>query len=221
MAQTATAPRRAAGARTAPARRAPAPAPRRSPRPRPALVPGAVGRTAVAVGDLADSGLVLRLTRSRGWIAVVGFLLVGIVALNVYALSLNTGSSRTAAQADELRRQNSALRADIADGLSNERLQRVAARLGLIVPEAGATLMLDPGGADAAAAARRLRRGEIALGSEAPVVAPAPVAAPAADPAAAADPVVAPEPAIAPAAARPAETTSEPVPAPGGGGVAP
>jgi hypothetical protein len=137
------------------------------------LVPVAVGRTAVAVGGIADSGLVLRLTRSRGWIGVLGTLLVGIVALNVLALSFNASSSKTAAIADELRRENSALGTDIADVLSNERLQRAATRLGLVVPEPGSILYLNPGRADAEAAADRLRRGEIALGS---VLAPPPVA---------------------------------------------
>jgi hypothetical protein len=129
-------------------------------------VPVAVGRTALAVGGLADSGLVLRLTRSRLWIGVLGTLLVGIVALNVFALSFNASSSKTAALADELRRENSALGADVADVLSNERLQSAATRLGLIWPEPGAILYLDPRHSDAEAAAERLRRGEIAIGSE-------------------------------------------------------
>ncbi len=133
----------------------------------------AVGRTALAVGGLADSGLVLRLTRSRIWIGLLGTLLVGIVALNVFALSLNASSSKTGALADELRSENSALTTQIADGLSNERVQQAAARLGLIVPEPGAVLFLDPRPGDAAAAADRLRRGAITIGTTyVPPVAP-------------------------------------------------
>jgi hypothetical protein len=56
-------------------------------------VPVAVGATAGAVGGLADSGLVVRLTRGRLWIGALAMLLVGIVALNVMALSLNATSS--------------------------------------------------------------------------------------------------------------------------------
>jgi hypothetical protein len=175
-----TAPRATArtrrAARPAPVRAArPAPrrAPRPAPRPVPRLVPVAVGRTAVAVGELADSGLVLRLTRSRIWIGLLGTLLVGIVALNVFALSLNASSSKTGALADELRSENSALTAQIADGLTTERVRQAAARLGLIVPEPGAILFLDPRPGDAAAAADRLRRGAIAIGSAyVPPVAP-------------------------------------------------
>jgi hypothetical protein len=158
---------RAAGARTA------KPAPRRAPRPAPRLVPVAVGRIPVAVGGMADSGLVLRLTRSRLWIGALGSLLVGIVALNVAALSFNASSSKTAALSDELLSENSALRAQIENGLSNDRLQEAALRLGLIVPEPGAISYLEPKPGDAAAAAERLRRGEITIGSGyAPPVAP-------------------------------------------------
>ncbi len=82
-------------------------------------MPVAVG----AVSGIADSPLVLGLTKSRLWIGVLGSLLVGIVALNVMALSFNAASSKTAGLSDQLREENSALRADIADGLSNERLQ--------------------------------------------------------------------------------------------------
>ncbi len=42
-----------------------------------------VGRTAFAVRGLPDSGLMVRLTRGRAWIALLGVLLAGIVALNV------------------------------------------------------------------------------------------------------------------------------------------
>ena len=215
--------RRAAG--TAPVRAArPAPrrAPRPAPRPVPRLVPVAVGRTALAVGGLADSGLVLRLTRSRIWIGLLGTLLVGIVALNVFALSLNASSSKTGAIADELRSENSALTTEIADRLSNERVRLAAAQLGLIVPEPGAILYLETGPGDAAAAAARLRRGVITIGSTyGPPVAPVlPELAP---PPAAETPVTTEQvaadatvPADATTAADPAVATSSAAPAAGG-----
>lgn len=96
-------------------------------------------------------------------------LLVGIVALNVVALSFNADSSRTAALSDQLRQENQALRADITGGLSNERLQRVAARMGLVVPEPGLIRYLSPSPGDAAAAAARLRQGAITVGVVAPI----------------------------------------------------
>jgi hypothetical protein len=156
--------RRAASARAA--RPAPRRAPRPAPRPGPRLVPVAVGRTAVAVGGIADSGVVLRLTRSRLWIGLLGSLLVGIVALNVFALSFSASSSKTAALSDELLQENSALRAEIEAGLSNEQVQGAADRLGLIVPEPGAIRYLEPKPGDAAAAADRIRQGAVTIGSE-------------------------------------------------------
>jgi hypothetical protein len=163
-------------------------------------MPVAVGRTAVAVGGIADSGLVLRLTRSRLWIGVLGTLLVGIVGLNVFALSFNATASKTAGISDELRRENSALRAQIAGGLSNERLQNAAARLGLVVPEPGSILYLDPEPGDAAAAAARLRKAGITIGST--YVPPAPTVLPAAP--------IAEEPATTPVEAAVTEATVTP-----------
>ena len=126
------------------------------------LVPLAVGRTAVAVSGLADSGVVHRLTRGRLWIGALTTLLVGIVSLNVLALSLNASSSKVGRQADALNREISALRAEIAtNGASNQRIQAVAAKLGLIVPEPGAVGYLRPSRDDAAVAAKRLASGEL------------------------------------------------------------
>ena len=135
------------------------------------LVPLAVGRTAVAVSGLAESGLVYRLTRGRLWIGALTTLLVGIVSLNVFALSLNASSSKVGRQADELKREISALRAKIAtNGASNQRIQAAAAKLGLIVPEPGAVGYLRPSRGDAEAAAKRLVSGE--LTAQASFVAP-------------------------------------------------
>jgi hypothetical protein len=166
-------------ARSRPATRTARPARRRQPTPMPArLVPLAVGRTAGAVSGLADSGLVHRLTRGRLWIGALTTLLVGIVALNVLALSLNASSSKVGMQADSLKRQISALRAEIAtNGASNKRIQDAAANLGLIVPEPGAVGYLRHGADDATVAARRLASGE--LTSQALSVAPVPLSVPA------------------------------------------
>jgi len=69
----------------------------------------AVGRTAGAVGEIADSGVMVRMARSRAWIGVLGALLAGIVALNVFGLSMRAGVSDTAARAERLQRENSVL----------------------------------------------------------------------------------------------------------------
>jgi len=130
------------------------------------LVPIAVGRTAGAVSGLAESGLVHRLTRGRLWIGVLTSLLVGIVALNVVALSFNASSSKATRQTDVLNRQVSTLRAQIAEaGVSNEHVQAQASQLGMVVPEPGSIGYLKASPKDAATAAQRLESGEVTAGT--------------------------------------------------------
>jgi cell division septation protein DedD len=183
------------------------------------LVPLAVGRTAVAVSGLADSGVVHRLTRGRLWIGALTTLLVGIVSLNVLALSFNASSSRVGRQADGLKREISALRAEIAtDGASNERVAAAAAKLGLIVPEPGSVRYLRPSPDDAAAAAKRLASGE--LGTDASYAAPVsvPTTTSTSPPATGESPVPTQPIAPAPATASTATTTTADAPSPPAGG---
>jgi hypothetical protein len=189
-------------------RRAPRPA-REALTPLPArLVPLAVGRTASAVSDIAESGLVHRLTRGRLWIGALTTLLVGIVGMNVVALSFNAQASKSGREADGLERQISMLRARIAAaGVSNERAQSLAAKLGLIVPDPESIRYLTPGHRDAATAAQRLISGELVAGSLS--------SAPSTDTSAATSPVEAsPAPAMAPAAVPAPAPAQDPVPAP-------
>lgn len=157
---------RAGATRAVPARR-PARGSHRPLAPTPArLVPLAVGRTAVAVSDLADSGVVHRLTRGRLWIGLLTGLLVGIVSLNVFTLSLNASSSKVGRQADGLKREISALRARItSEGASDERIATAAAKLGLVAPQPGEVRYLSSSPGDAEAAAKRLASGELGTGT--------------------------------------------------------
>jgi hypothetical protein len=230
MAATATA-RSTAPAKRAPARRpAPRTAPRRSRQHTPSggfVVPAAL-RTAGAVGGIADSGVVVRLTRGRLWIGILAALLVGIVALNVVALSFSASSSGAARQGDALKRQNSALRAQIAELTASVEVQQTAGRLGLYVPNPGQVGYLRPTADDAVEAAKRLRAGELsttqyvapaeAIATEAPVAPVAEETAVAATPS-----ETAPVEAAAPVAAEPAPvaeaTPASATPAVSGGGV--
>lgn len=138
-----------------------------------------VAAAAGAVGGIADSGLFVWLARGRLWIGLLGALLVGIVGLNVMALSFSASSSTAGQSADALRRQNSTLRAQIAGKLSNSEIQAVAAQLGLVMPTAGSIRYLDASPADAKTAAERLANGElIGTGGSAPVVTPTEYVAP-------------------------------------------
>ena len=168
----------AATARRAATRPAAAPARRRTAQrrtarpPRPAaraatrggaahLIPVAAARTAGAVGDIADSGLMVRLTRGRLWIAVLAALLAGIVALNVFSLSFSSSASRVAERSESLQRENSVIRARLAQRLSSRRVEEIAASLGLEVPAPRKIVYMRPDERDAEVAARRLQAGEV------------------------------------------------------------
>jgi len=158
----AAAPARQVPPRRAPARRAPAKAPARRPRPKPGrqargqLIPLAVGRTAVAVRQLPDSGLVLRMTRGRAWIGVLGMLLVGIVALNVITLSFAASTGGIDQEITALDQENSILRSRDATRSSIGRVGADAAALGLVTPSSADTIFAESSHDDVATAAARL-----------------------------------------------------------------
>jgi hypothetical protein len=179
-----------------------------------AMLPGAALRSAVAVRDLSDSSLIFRLTRGRGWIAVLSVLLFGIVALNVVSLSLNAGSGRVSQAVEELERQNSSLRAQLAEQFSASRIEGTAAVQGLAVPAPEDISYLSAEDGDLERLVKLLNQdtlltnepAEITSSSE-PVAYQAPVSQ-----------AISPAPAPAPAAAPAAPTPAAPPPAPSGGG---
>ncbi len=215
------------GAATAPARkRTRTTAPRRRARNTPAggvamLPVHAVAGTAGAVGGIADSPLLVSMTRGRAWIAVLGVLLGGIVAINVWGLSLSASTSGTAAKIDELEQSNSVLAARAARRGSTEKISALAASQGLDTANPKAIRYLEYGSSDAADAAKRLAAGEVSI------LTALPIAPEFADPAATApletttvptDTAAAPiatepiveEPIIDPAAVAPAPETTDP-----------
>jgi cell division septation protein DedD len=176
------------------------------------MLPGAALRSAVAVRDLSDSSLIFRLTRGRGWIVLLSVLLFGIVALNVVSLSLNAGSGRVSQAVEELERQNSSLRAQLAEQFSASRIQGTAAVQGLAVPAPEDISYLSAEDGDLERLLKLLNQGtlltsepaEITTSSE-PVSYLSPVS-----------PEPSPAPSPAPTTAAPAP--SAPPPAPSGGG---
>jgi hypothetical protein len=161
-----------------------------------ALFPQAAMRSAGAVRDLSDSGLIVRLTRGRGWIAVLCALLGGIVALNVLSLSLTAGSGRLSLQIDELKTQNSALRAQIDERLAASMVEAEAARLGLANPNPNAITFLSAKDANARRVAHLLATDGFLLAPSQPSSYPEPGTS------------YAPVPATAEAAAATEETTT-------------
>ncbi len=153
MAAAATAPARAP-ARTAPARK---PARRKAPARRPGgqLIPIAVG-TAAAVRQLPDSSLMVRMTRGRAWIAVLGLLLAGIVVINVVTLSVAATAGHVDRNIQALDAENSILRNRDAALSGMARVRHDAAVLGLSVASSDEIgyVQFDPG--DVSVAAQRL-----------------------------------------------------------------
>jgi hypothetical protein len=136
MAAAATAPKTKAPARRRAPRRAPASRAAGAPAGRGNLIPLAVGRTAVAVSHIPDTRPIVSLARGRAWIAVLGALLIGIVALNVATLGLNATATEVDRQIQTLEQENSILRARLEKRLSSQRVQQAAAWLGLTAPAA-------------------------------------------------------------------------------------
>jgi hypothetical protein len=153
--------RRKAPAR-APARKAPARKPARRGTPGQRVAAGgrlagvAVGRTAVAVRELPDSGLVVRMTRGRAWIAVLGALLAGIVALNVVTLSFAASSSKVDERNTTLEQENSRLQSVLAREQSGKKTRHEAQAMGLAMPTTEEPTVIKAGPDVVAKAAQRL-----------------------------------------------------------------
>jgi cell division protein FtsL len=80
------------------------------------------------------SGLLDRLLRGRVWVVLIGCLLVGIVFFNVGVMRLNQTITRDSARATALRQENSRLGVEAARLGSSERIQRLAAARGFVLP---------------------------------------------------------------------------------------
>jgi hypothetical protein len=128
---------------------------------RPVPVLGAVGSHAFRAGRrLPDSPLVDRLLRGRLWIGLMAVLLFGLVAINVSLLKLNAQAGRNAEKVKTLKVQNDRLHAKVSRLRSGDRVERVAARLGLVMPEAGSIRYVSIGSRDGSRAAGALRAGK-------------------------------------------------------------
>ena len=83
-----------------------------APPPRLAVPPPRRDRLRCRAPRSATRSLLDRLVRGRGWIGLLGVLLIGLVALNVSLLKLNAAAGRNAERAKELRIQNAELRGE-------------------------------------------------------------------------------------------------------------
>jgi cell division protein FtsL len=111
------------------------------------------------------------LLSGRGWIALIGVLLVGIVFFNVDLLQMNRDIAQNAEKASALKRANARLRLDLARLASSERIQQAAADLGLVLPAPGEVRYLKARpGLDARRAAKRITEPNATFVPPAPVL---------------------------------------------------
>jgi cell division protein FtsL len=178
---------------------------------------------------LPDHRVIDRLLRGRVWICFIGVALMGIVAMQVSMLKLNSGISRAVETTATLERQNSDMEASIARLASGERIRGAADKAGMITPAAGEVHYLRVRGAvDNRLAARRMRPpsedAQALMGNHgvvpgslmapvapvAPTTAATPVPTPAATPVAtpAVTPVPTPAATVQPTTVTPAATTA-------------
>jgi len=133
---------------TTPGRRRPA---NRRPRPR-----RLVGRSAHVVGRLPESAAVRKISGSRLWIALIGVLLIGIVAINVLTVSYGAMASGIEGDIEKLERQNSILSSQTTRAMSMPRVREAASAAGMVAPATDEITYREFGPEVFAAAAQRL-----------------------------------------------------------------
>jgi cell division protein FtsL len=91
---------------------------------------------------VADHGLLDRLIRGRLWIALIAFSLIGIVAMQLVVLRLNTEIGRGLERKSTLQREVSALQVSNSSLSAGDRVQAEAQRLGMqVAPQQEATFL--------------------------------------------------------------------------------
>lgn len=91
-------------------------------------------RALAVVRGLPDHSLIDRLVRGRAWIPVLGVLLAGIVAMQVEILKLGSSMGRSVERAAVLQTQNESLQANVAGLADDQRIERLAAGMGMTMP---------------------------------------------------------------------------------------
>jgi hypothetical protein len=126
-------------------------APRTRSRPGIAERAGASARAPLSARPLAyvralpDRALLDRIIRGRGWIPLLGVLLAGIVAMQVEVLKLNAGIGRSLERGTALQSQNELLRASVTRLADEQRIERIAAGMGMVMPAPEQIKFLDTG----------------------------------------------------------------------------
>jgi cell division protein FtsB len=128
------------------------------------LVPRLAGATLAAIRGVPDHRWLDRLVRGRAWIPVLGVLLAGIVATQVEVLKLGNSMGRWVERTAALSARNQALQASVATLSDDQRIERLAARMGMVMPAPTAiTFLRHPGGGAVRSALGRMQSPNPAL----------------------------------------------------------
>jgi hypothetical protein len=182
-------------------------------------------RVAGVALDVSGSRAMDRLVRSRAWIVVIAFGLIGIVAMQVSMLKLNAGIGRAVETVNTLERTNATMRADLSRLSDGSRIQALAAARGFVMPAPADVTYLHAGDLRAAGAraARRMIAPDPAIAGPAGAATPLSIASAAGlvAPAGQAATTTATPQASAPAATTPPAGTTPTAPAPDAAAPAP
>jgi hypothetical protein len=101
-------------------------------------------RAVALVRSLPDHPLLDRLVRGRVWIPLLGVMLVGIVAMQVEVLKLGATVGRSLQLTGTLQSRNQLLRANVAALADDQRIERIAAGMGMVMPAPTGSVFLSP-----------------------------------------------------------------------------
>jgi hypothetical protein len=160
----------AAGAVLAPApARRPRPAPMPAPRPARRATPGATparvrpprrvsgpARVIQHATAVADRTLLDRLVHSRAWIALIAAALIGLVAIQVVVLKLNTGIGRALQREAQLQRLDAQIGVEDSVSSSGDRVEPLASAAGMTIAAPSALHFVGVQPSDVAKAAAAL-----------------------------------------------------------------
>ncbi|MBV9414238.1 MAG: hypothetical protein JO363_04590 [Solirubrobacterales bacterium] len=109
---------------------------------------GLARRAGILAASLPGHPWLDRVVRGRAWIPLLGVLLAGIVAAQVEILKLGASMGRALEQTTTLTVQNEQLRGSVAGLADDQRIERLAAAMGLVLPPPGAVgyINAEPGG---------------------------------------------------------------------------
>ncbi|HEV3072325.1 MAG TPA: hypothetical protein VGY76_12970 [Solirubrobacteraceae bacterium] len=116
------------------------------------------GRAAeAAAATLSPARLLEQLIRSRSWIGLVAFALIGIVAMQLWLLKLNGGIGRAIEHEELLQRQNAVLSAENSSMAAGDLVEQQAIASGMRIVAPGSLIFLRTRGqSDERLAAARL-----------------------------------------------------------------